>query len=80
MIFVDRYISVGEAHTMPSAGVEKPKIKSAASGTAEERCRPLKPEFPGLQRPLCETLRDWEGRESEGVKRIPHAAENRQVI
>lgn len=55
------------------SGVEKLRIKvTLATGISEERCRRLALEY---MNPTSIHFEEWENRESEGIKLVPHAGE-----
>ena len=64
---------IGQGNYDATTGVETLRIKvTLATGILEERCRRLNLNYfdpKGIQ------LEDWQGREDEGVKLIPHAGE-----
>jgi hypothetical protein len=64
---------IGQGNYVATTGVETLRIKvTLATGILEERCRRLNLNYfdpKGIQ------LEDWQGREDEGVKLIPHAGE-----
>jgi nickel-dependent lactate racemase len=64
---------IGQGTYDADSGVEKLRIKvTLATGISEARCRALNLNYAD---PSSINLEDWQGRESEGVKLIPHAGE-----
>ncbi|MGA9801292.1 MAG: lactate racemase domain-containing protein [Terriglobales bacterium] len=64
---------IGQGTYNATSGIETLRIKvTLATGISEERCRRLNLNYIDPQ-----TIRfeDWQGRESEGVKLVPHAGE-----
>jgi lactate racemase len=64
---------IGQGSYEALTGVETLRIKvTLATGIPEERCRRVNLNYldPGSIR-----FEDWQGREAEGVKLVPHAGE-----
>jgi len=64
---------IGQGSYDAASGVENLRIKvTLASGISEERCRRLNLNYLD---PQTIRLEDWQEREDEGIKLIPHAGE-----
>jgi lactate racemase len=64
---------IGQGTYYASTGVETLRIKvTLATGIPEERCRRLNLSYVN---PNSIRFEDWQGREDEGVKLVPHAGE-----
>jgi hypothetical protein len=57
----------------PVTGIESPRIRvTLATGIPEERCRRIN---LGYMNPAAVNLKEWRGREHEGIAVIPRAGE-----
>jgi nickel-dependent lactate racemase len=64
---------IGQGTYDASTGVESLRIKvTLATGIPEERCRRVNLDYAD---PNSITLEEWQGREEEGIKLVPHAGE-----
>ena len=64
---------IGQGSYDAERGVEDLRIKvTLATGISEQRCRSLNLNYLD---PQSVRLEDWQGREDEGIKLIPHAGE-----